>query len=93
MEDGSWCFTMTIKSIPSPCFVQWRLKEANDDSFKILDVNSEDYGGTLNTLPNPVLVIRQSEQLQTHCFQIEVQNFIDNCKKILQGKIKYIKKL
>lgn len=57
----------------------------NSDSFKVIDINAAEYKGTSNTLPNPVLVIKQSEQLQTHCFQIEVQNFIGSRKKTITG--------
>lgn len=77
---------MTIKSIPSPCFVQWIMKEKNSDSFEILDVNAEEYRGTSNSLPRPVLVIKHCEKLQTYFFQIEVVNFIGSCKKTIQGK-------
>lgn len=77
---------MTIKSIPSPCFVQWSKKKKNSDSFQKIDANAHEYRGTSNSLPRPVLVIKQCEKLQTNSFQIEVQNFIGNCKKTIQGK-------
>lgn len=82
-EDNSRLFTVKITSIPSPCFVQWSMQETNSDSFKVIDIHAAEYKGTSDTLPNPVLVIKQSEQLQTHCFQIEVQNFIGSCKKTI----------
>lgn len=85
-ENGRWWFTVTIQSIPSPCFVQWSMRKQNSDSFKVIDINAEEYKGTSNTLPHPVLVIKQSE-LQTHCFRLEVQNFIGNCEKTIQGDI------
>lgn len=84
-EDGSRWFTVTTKSIPSPCFVQWSMTEKNSNTFKVIDVSVEDYKGTSNSLPHPVLVINHSKQLKTHCFQIEVQNFIGSCKKTIPG--------
>lgn len=90
-KDNNWWFTMTIKSIPSPCNIQWNIKEKNSDSFKIIDANAEEFRGTSNSLPCPVLVIKQCDKLQTHSFQIEVHNFIGSCKKIIQGEnLKYI---
>lgn len=85
-KDDSWWFTMSIKSIPSPCNVQWSIKEKNSDSFKIIDTNAEEFRGTSNSLSGPVLVIKQCEKLQTHLFQIEVQNFIGSCEKTIQGE-------
>lgn len=85
-EDDSWWFTLKIKSIPSPSFVQWSKKEKNSDSFHKIDANAQEYKGTSNSLPRPVLVIKQCEKLQTNSFQIEAQNFIGSCKKIIQGK-------
>lgn len=86
-EDDSWWFTMKIKSIPSPCFVQWTVKEKEYDSFKEIDINADDYKGTSISLPYPVLVVKKSEQLQTSCFQIEVRNYIGSCKKSIRGDI------
>lgn len=77
---------MKIKSIPSPCFVQWTVKEKEYDSFKEIDINADDYKGTSISLPYPVLVVKKSEQLQTSCFQIEVRNYIGSCKKSIRGK-------
>lgn len=84
-EDGSRWYKVTTKSIPSPCFVQWTMAEKNNNSFEVIDVSVEDYKGTSNSLPHPVLVINHSKQLQTHLFQIEVRNFIGSCKKIIPG--------
>lgn len=87
-EDDSWCSMMKIKSIPSPCFVQWTVKEQENDSFKEIDINADDYKGTSISLPHPVLVVKKSKQLQKNSFQIEVRNFIGSCKKSLRGKNK-----
>lgn len=62
------------------------MKEKNSDSFEILDVNAEEYRGTSNSLPRPVLVIKHCEKLQRYFFQIKVENFIGSCNKTIQGK-------
>lgn len=59
------------------------MADKKNNSFEVIDVGVEDYKGTSNSLPHPVLVINHSKQLQTHLFQIEVRNFIGSCKKII----------
>lgn len=86
-EDGSQWFVATIQSIPAPCFVQWSLKSMNDDMFTPIDVNSEDYKGTLNTLPHPVLVVKNSNQFEINSYQIEVANFVGSTIKNIGRKI------
>lgn len=80
-EDGTYLIKVTIKSIPEPDFVQWSIKEKNGDEFEPIDVNMENFKGTSNSLPNPVLIIRQLDELEKYCFQIEVRNFIGSCKR------------
>lgn len=80
-EDGSQRFVATIQSIPAPCYVQWSLKSINDDMFTPIDVNSEEYNGTLNTLPQPVLVVKNANQFETNSYQIEVANFVGSTIK------------
>lgn len=82
-------FSVTIRAIPAPCFVQWNVKQKDDDTFQAIDVNAEKYKGTSNLLPYPVLVVKQAE-LETCCFQIIVHNFIGSCTRVIPGKTKEI---
>lgn len=59
-EDGSQLFKVRVESIPAPIFAIWKVKTTNDDKvFELLDINAEQYKGTLNSLPQPVLVVKQ----------------------------------
>lgn len=49
--------------------------------FTTIDVNSEEYKGTLNTLPQPVLVVKNANQFETNSYQIEVANFVGSTIK------------
>lgn len=82
---GQW-ITVTIKSVPAPCHVQWRAKRKEEDTFTPIDINAEEYKGTTVTLPNPVLCLRQKDQ-EENCFQIEVTNFIGKTWQNVSGKI------
>lgn len=85
-KNGGYCFPVTINAIPAPIFVQWSIKDKNSVIFKAIDVNDEKYSGTSNSLPNPVLVVKQTDELETCFFQIEVQNFIGSRESIIPGK-------
>lgn len=86
-EDGSQLFKVRVESIPAPIFAIWKVKTTNDDKvFELLDINAEQYKGTLNSLPQPVLVVKQKECLETHLFQIEVYNFIGSSTTIIPSK-------
>lgn len=85
-KNGGYCFPVTINAIPAPIFVQWSIKDKNSVSFEAIDVNDEKYSGTSNSLPSPVLVVKQTDELETCFFQIEVQNFIGSSKSIIPGK-------
>lgn len=82
-KDGSCWFTLTIKSIPAPTFVQWSIKEKSSIKFNQLDTNAVQYKGTSSSLPHPVLVIKHEDIQEKYCFQIEVGNFIGSRKKII----------
>lgn len=84
-NSGFW-FTVTIKSIPAPDFAQWSIKEKSSDTFIPIDENAEEFKGTSNTFPHPVLVVNPNIDLENYCFQIEVRNFIGSCKKITPVK-------
>lgn len=88
-EDGSCWFTLTIKSIPAPTFVQWSIKEKSSIKFNQLDTNAVKFKGTSSSLPHPVLVIKHEDMQEKYCFQIEVGNFIGSRKKIIPGSISF----
>lgn len=85
-EDGTQRYLVTIQSAPSPCSVQWSSKGTDEDVYTPIDVNEEDYKGTLNTLPHPVLVVEKNK-LQNYNYQIEVANFIGCTVKQISGMI------
>lgn len=85
-QDGGLLFRATIQSVPAPFFVQWSLKEKSCDTFIPIDEHVEEFKGTSNNLPEPVLVIRPKYDLENYCFQIEVRNFIGSCKQIVTGR-------
>lgn len=76
---------MTIKSLPSPCHVQWSAKRKDDENFTPIDINTEEYKGTTISFPHPVLVVRQKDQLEKNCFQITVTNFIGKTVQKISG--------
>lgn len=84
-EDGSVWFTMTIKSVPVPHAVQWRMIENGSDTFEPINVNASEYKGTSNTFPHPVLVIKHVEKIENCSFEIEVKNLIGTVKKRIPG--------
>lgn len=86
-QDGGLLFTATIQSVPAPFFVQWSLKEKSCDTFLPIDEHLEEFKGTSNNLPEPVLVIRPKYDLENYCFQIEVRNLVGSCKQKIPGKI------
>lgn len=73
-ENGTQRYVVTIQSVPSPLFVQWSSKGKNEDVYTPIDCNGEDYKGTINTIPHPVLVVKKSH-LENYNYQIEVTNF------------------
>nr|XP_034324490.1 uncharacterized protein LOC117689028 isoform X4 [Crassostrea gigas] len=80
-EDGSQYFAVIIKSTPVPFYVQWTMKENESDTFRPINTNLEEYKGSSNSFPNPVLVVKHNEKLESCIFQIEVRNLIG---KIIQ---------
>lgn len=95
-KGDSYWFAVTIRAIPAPSFVQWSVKGKDNDTFEVIDINAEKYKGTSNSLPSPVLVVKEVVELETCCFQIEVQNFIGSCKRVIPGKkssLYFLKKL
>lgn len=79
---------MTITAIPEPIFIQWSMKENNDKASELLNINDDEYKGTTDTFPHPLLVVKSSK-FGKYKFQIEVKNFIGNSAFIIQGKKKH----
>lgn len=84
-ENGSHYFTVTIKAFPAPCSVQWSKKKNEEGCFTPIDVNTEEYKGTSNSLPHPVLVVNSKKHLEDNCFLIEVSNFVGSTKETISG--------
>lgn len=81
----SW-FRTTITSIPAPYSVEWQIKKTNDDTFSSLNCNAEEFKGTTNVLPHPVLVVKQ-RNLGEYCFKIKAMNFIGNTEMVIPGNV------
>uniref|UniRef100_A0A8W8J3T1 DZIP3-like HEPN domain-containing protein n=1 Tax=Magallana gigas TaxID=29159 RepID=A0A8W8J3T1_MAGGI len=79
-RDGCLVFTALIQSIPAAYHAQWKVKGKDDNTFKPIDVNAKEYKGTSNSLPHPVLVVEQKEEIQKQHFYIQVDNFVGSSK-------------
>lgn len=88
--DGCQVFTALIQSIPAAYQAQWKVKRKDEDTFKPVDGNAEEYRGTTNSLPRPVLVLKNKRQLQNQCFKIEVDNFVGSGTTEITGKNKFV---
>lgn len=84
-RDGCLVFTALIQSIPAAFHAQWKVKGKDDDTFKPVDVNAKEYNGTSNSLPHPVLVVKQKEEIQKQHFYIQVDNFVGSSKTEMSG--------
>lgn len=84
---GTKIFVVSIKSFLAVRYAQWNKKNNDDNSITPVDVNAEDYKGTSNSLPCPVLVFKQKQKELTQCFQIAVTNLIGTSYKTIQGNI------
>lgn len=80
-EDDSTSFVVTIESFPAPFAVQWMLKDKYTNTFSLIDVSDENYMGTINTLPNPVLVVKNHTQLRNNMYQIKITNYVGSTVK------------
>lgn len=80
-SDGRQVFKALIDSIPSAYIAQWKVKGKDDKTYTPVKSNSEEYKGTSNSLPHPVLVLKQRELLEKQCFLIEVDNFVGKSVK------------
>jgi hypothetical protein len=50
-----------------------------------IDANSEEYRGTTDSLPQPVLVVHRKDEIKIHSYQIKVKNFIGAKTKLVPG--------
>lgn len=80
-EDGSTSFVVTIESFPAPFAVQWMFKDKYTNTCSLIDVSDENYMGTINSLPNPVLVVKNHTQLRKKIYQIEITNYVGSTVK------------
>lgn len=85
-EIESICFTVEITSIPSPCHAQWNVKSKGEETFTPLDVYAEEYHGSTNSLPHPMLVVTGKDQLEKNIYQIRVTNFVGSTVEEISGK-------
>lgn len=84
-DNGGQRITVTIKSIPEPCHVQWSAKRKEGEIFIPIDINAEEYKETTVTLSHPVLFVKQKYQLENNCFRLEVKNFIGKTEQNISG--------
>lgn len=84
-RDGCLVFTALIQSIPAAYHAQWNVKGKDDNTFKPVDANAEEYKGTSNSLPHPVLVVEQKVEIEKQLFHIQVDNFVGSSKTEISG--------
>lgn len=77
---------ITIKSNPAPFFVQWSMKDKKSGTLQQINVNADEYKGTSNSFPRPMLVVKHKETLENYRFRIEVENVIGFTEKVIPGK-------
>lgn len=85
-EDGSISFVVMIESFPAPFAVQWRFQDTYTNTFSPIDASDENYIGTSNSLPNPVLVVKHNIQLENNIYQIEITNYVGSTVKQVSCK-------
>lgn len=85
-KEGTLSFTATIKS-NTPCNAQWYAKCKDGDTFMPIDVNDKEYRGTTNSLPHPMLVVKQMHHPENAIYQIKVTNFVDSTTKEIAGEV------
>lgn len=76
---GRRWITVTIKSLPAPCHIQWSANTKDDNSFTPIDTNAEENKETTVSFPKSVLVVRQRE----------LMNFIGKTVQDILGKKPY----
>lgn len=77
---------VTIKSNPAPFFVQWNIKDEKSGTLQQINANADEYKGTSNSFPRPMLVVKHNKSLENYSFRIEVENLIGFTEKVIPGK-------
>jgi hypothetical protein len=85
--NDSQVVTAVLRSIPAPIQVQWSVQNEERGGWTKLNINSDEYRGTKDSLPQPVLVVNRKEKIKPHSFQIEVKNFIGTKSKLIPGML------
>lgn len=85
-EDGSTSFVVKIESFPAPFAVQWRFQDKYTNTSSLIDVSDENYMGTIDSLPNPVLVVKNHTQLENKIYQIKITNYVGSTVKQVSCK-------
>lgn len=88
--DCSHCFLAQIQSVPAAYHTQWMVQGKGDDTFKPVDINDEEFKGSSNAIPRPILVVKHNQLLKEKCFLIEVQNFVGKKTHFVAGMFYFI---
>jgi hypothetical protein len=83
-------YTAVLKSIPAPTQASWRVKNEDTNEWIPIHANSEEYRGTTNSLPKPILIVKTTKMLTSRRIQIEVKNFIGTNRKDILGLLHVI---
>ncbi|XP_056017075.1 uncharacterized protein LOC125674433 [Ostrea edulis] len=81
-------FTAIVRSIPAPSKAHWLVKPEGQNEWISININSDEYRGTTNSLPQPVLVVKSKNRIENQGFKIEVTNFIGTNTKLIPVKRK-----
>lgn len=76
---------VTIKSNPAPSFVQWNMKDKKSGTVQQINVNADEYKGTSNSFPSPMLVVKHNESLENYSFRLKMKNVIGFTEKVIPG--------
>lgn len=78
---------VTIKSNPAPFFVQWNMKDKKSETLQQIpvNVNADEYKGTSNSFPSPMLVVKHNESLENYSFRLKMENVIGFTEKVIPG--------
>lgn len=88
-ENGSLLFKARIEAIPTPYHIQWSKRGTSNNSSTPVDVNAEEYKGTTSSLPDPVLVLNNKNELENNSYQITVTNFVGSTALLGKNNFRY----
>jgi hypothetical protein len=66
------------------------VKNEDTNEWIPIHANSEEYRGTTNSLPKPMLVVKTTKMFNSRRIQIEVKNFIGTNRKDILGLLHVI---